>query len=256
MAAALEAKIEALSAAQARERRFTADVAHELRTPLTALVGEASLLAEHLDRMPPESRRPAELLIADVGRLRTLVEELMEISRFDAGAESVHAETVDLGSLTAATVRARGWDGRVRLEARRPCVTSDPRRLERIVANLVGNALEHGGDDGVRSGSARRQTFVEVADHGPGIAPRAPAAPLRALLQGGPVPQPAAAPASASRSRRRTRVCSAARSRSGASPARAPLHAVRLWQNRYAAVTATVAREKQDGRASNKKEPP
>ena len=67
MAAALEAKISALSAAQARERRFTADVAHELRTPLTALVGEASLLAEHLDRMPVESRRPAELLIADVG---------------------------------------------------------------------------------------------------------------------------------------------------------------------------------------------
>ena len=70
MAAALEAKIAALSAAQARERRFTSDVAHELRTPLTALVGEASLLAEHLDRMPPESRRPAELLIGDVGRLR------------------------------------------------------------------------------------------------------------------------------------------------------------------------------------------
>ena len=72
MAAALEAKIGALSAAQARERRFTADVAHELRTPLTALMGEASLLADHLDRMPPESRRPAELLIADVARLRRL----------------------------------------------------------------------------------------------------------------------------------------------------------------------------------------
>src|SRR5919204_591776 len=62
MAAALEAKISALNAAQARERRFTADVAHELRTPLTALVGEASLLAEHLERMPSESRRPAEHL--------------------------------------------------------------------------------------------------------------------------------------------------------------------------------------------------
>ena len=86
MAAALEGKISALSAAQARERRFTADVAHELRTPLTALVGEASLLSEHLERMPVESRRPAELLIADVGRLRRLVENLMEISRFDAGA--------------------------------------------------------------------------------------------------------------------------------------------------------------------------
>ena len=59
-------------------------------------MGEASLLADHLDRMPPESRRPAELLIADVARLRRLVEDLMEISRFDAGAESVHAEEVDV----------------------------------------------------------------------------------------------------------------------------------------------------------------
>jgi signal transduction histidine kinase len=170
MAAALETKIADLSAAQARERRFTADVAHELRTPLTALVGEASLLAEHLDSMPPESRRPAELLVADVGRLRRLVEDLMEISRFDAGQESVHAETVELGALTSATVRARGWDGRVRLEADEVELTSDPRRLERIVANLVGNAVEH-GDTGVavRVGSDGGP-FVEVADHGPGIA--------------------------------------------------------------------------------------
>jgi signal transduction histidine kinase len=167
MAGALETKIEALSAAQARERRFTADVAHELRTPLTGLVGEASLLAEHLDRMPAESRRPAELLISDVGRLRTLVEELMEISRLDAGAESVRAESVDLAALSRALLRQRGWDERVRQEGD-ALVESDPRRLERILANLVGNALEH-GRDGVtlRIG----QDFVEVADDGPGIAP-------------------------------------------------------------------------------------
>jgi signal transduction histidine kinase len=172
MAAALEAKISALSAAQARERRFTADVAHELRTPLTALVGEASLLAEHLDEMPVESRRPAELLIADVGRLRRLVENLMAISRFDAGRESIQAETVDLAALAAATVRARGWDGRVHLETDEVVITSDPRRLEGIVANLVGNALEHGGDGvAVRVGREGSGAFIEVADEGPGIAP-------------------------------------------------------------------------------------
>jgi len=168
MAAALEVKIEELQAAQARERRFTADVAHELRTPLTALVGEASLLNDHLDRMPAESRRPAELLIADVGRLRRLVEDLMEISRFDAGAESVRAEEVDVPALVRAAVRARGWDDSVAVEGDGLRVTSDPRRLERIVANLVDNAFEHGGsrvtvriDDGA----------IEVADNGPGIAP-------------------------------------------------------------------------------------
>ena len=166
MAAALEAKIAALSAAQARERRFTADVAHELRTPLTALMGEASLLAGHLDQMPPESRRPAELLIADVARLRRLVEDLMEISRFDAGAESVHAEEVDVSALVRATVRARGWDDCVRLEGDGLRVMSDPRRLERIVANLVDNALEHGGSTvSVRVGEKE----IEVIDDGPGI---------------------------------------------------------------------------------------
>jgi len=166
MAAALEAKIGELQAAQARERRFTADVAHELRTPLTALMGEASLLADHLDEMPPESRRPAELLIADVARLRRLVEDLMEISRFDAGAESVQAEEVDVAALVRATVRARGWDDRVRLEGDGLRVTSDPRRLERIVANLVDNALEHGGSPvSVRVGEGE----IEVADEGPGI---------------------------------------------------------------------------------------
>jgi signal transduction histidine kinase len=166
MAAALEAKIGELQAAQARERRFTADVAHELRTPLTALMGEASLLADHLDQLPPESRRPAELLIADVARLRKLVEDLMEISRFDAGAESVHTENVDVAALVRAAVRARGWDDRVRLEGDGLQVTSDPRRLERIVANLVDNALEHGGSPvSVRIG----ENEIEVADDGPGI---------------------------------------------------------------------------------------
>jgi len=168
MASALESKISALSLAQARERRFTADVAHELRTPLTALVGEASLLEEHLDAMPPAPRRPAELLIADVGRLRRLVEDLMEISRFDSGRESVHVERVDLAELVAATLRARGWQERVKFEPEDVAVTSDPRRLERIVGNLVENALEHGGGDvRVRVG----RDFVEVSDDGPGIAP-------------------------------------------------------------------------------------
>jgi two-component system sensor histidine kinase MtrB len=170
MAGALETKISALSAAQARERRFTADVAHELRTPLTALVGEASLLREHLDRMPDQTRRPAELLIEDVGRLRRLVEDLMEISRLDAGAEAVQPEAVDLAAAVAAVVRARGWDGRVRLDAEKTIVTTDPRRLERIVANLVGNGLEHGGDEvAVRVGRDGEHAFVEVADQGPGI---------------------------------------------------------------------------------------
>lgn len=172
MAAALGTKISALAAAEARERRFTADVAHELRTPLTALVGEASLLAEHLDGLPPESRRPAELLIADVGRLRRLVEELMEISRFDAGAESVQAEPVGLVALVDAIARARGLTEPAGASGEEVVLASDPRRLERIVTNLVDNALEHGaGPVEIRVWSDGGSGVVEVADRGPGIPP-------------------------------------------------------------------------------------
>jgi signal transduction histidine kinase len=171
MAEALQAKITALSEAQARERRFTADVAHELRTPLTAIVNEASLLAEHLERMPAEARRPAELLVDDVARLRDLVEDLMEISRLDAGTQPVRPEPVDLASLVGAAVRARGWHQRVHLEVGEVVLQTDPRRLERIVANLIGNALEHGGRDvAVRVGRDGIGAFVEVADRGRGIA--------------------------------------------------------------------------------------
>jgi signal transduction histidine kinase len=174
MADALQAKIAALSDAQARERRFTSDVAHELRTPVTALLGEASLLRDHLDRMPEEARRPAELLIADVARLRRLVEELMEVSRFDAGRETVQAEDVDLVTVVRALIRARGWEDAARLvvDASSVELSSDRRRLDRIVGNLLGNALEHGRTGvRVRVGREGREAFVEVSDTGPGIAP-------------------------------------------------------------------------------------
>jgi two-component system sensor histidine kinase MtrB len=172
MADALQAKITALSEAQARERRFSADVSHELRTPLTAIVNAASLLGEHLDRMPPEARRPAELLVEDVKRLRDLVEDLMEISRLDAGTQRVRPEPVDLASLVAGALRVRGWDERIELEREPVVLRSDPRRLERIVANLIGNALEHGGREvAVRVGRDGVGAFVEVSDRGRGIAP-------------------------------------------------------------------------------------
>jgi signal transduction histidine kinase len=172
MAAALEAKIGDLSRAQARERRFTADVAHELRTPVTALVAEASLLREHLDRLPSDARRPAELLLADVVRLRRLVEDLIEISRLDARRVSLFRRPVELTALLDMIVQARGWTGQVRVTGASITVHSDPRRLERVLANLLANAVTHGGS-GVTA--AVRPTAdgvtVTVSDQGPGIAP-------------------------------------------------------------------------------------
>ncbi|MGH2683504.1 MAG: ATP-binding protein [Actinomycetota bacterium] len=172
MAEALELKIRALAEAQARERRFTADVSHELRTPVTALVGAASLLREHLDRMPPEARRPAELLVDDVARLRRLVEELMEISRLDAGGEPVRLEPLALTSLVGGLIRARGWSDRVALSGEDVTLVTDPRRLERIVDNLVGNAIRHGGREvRVHTGRDGTRASLEVSDRGPGIPP-------------------------------------------------------------------------------------
>jgi two-component system sensor histidine kinase MtrB len=172
MADALEAKIAALSAAQARELRFTANVAHELRTPLTALVAGASLLSSQVSHLPDPARRPVELLITDVSRLRTLVDELMEISRLDAGSEPILHRLVDVRSVVAALISARGWQGRVAVDGGPLTLTTDPRRIERILANLVGNAVEHSGRDVVvRTGTDGADGCVEVADAGPGIPP-------------------------------------------------------------------------------------
>ncbi|PWR13746.1 two-component sensor histidine kinase, partial [Micromonospora acroterricola] len=170
MAEALESKIAALSAAQARERRFTADVAHELRTPVTALVAAASLLREHLDQLPDDARPAARLLVGDVVRLRRLVEDLMEISRLDAGQERPSVEPIDAPALLRRIVAARGWSERVLVTGDPIALRTDPRRLERVLANLVANAVEHGGGE-IRASVVGAGPLVvfEVSDQGPGI---------------------------------------------------------------------------------------
>jgi signal transduction histidine kinase len=108
--------------------------------------------------------------VADVFRLRRLVEELMEISRLDAGGEPVASRPVDLLAAVESLVVARGWTDRVRITGDRAVRRTDPRRLERVLANLVANAVEHGGRDVevVVDGSGPVAT-VTVSDDGPGI---------------------------------------------------------------------------------------
>ena len=169
MAEALADTIGRLEAAEAQNRRFVADVAHELRTPLAALVAEASILRDHLDALPAESRRAGELLVADVGRLRTLVDDLMEVSRFDAH----QLEPVDLGRLVRTVAAARLPDATLHLGGEPVVVETDPRRLERILGNLLDNAREHGAGTPVVvtltiGGDA---IVLAVADRGPGVPP-------------------------------------------------------------------------------------
>jgi signal transduction histidine kinase len=172
MAATLEATIERLRSAEARNRRFVADVAHELRTPLTGLVAEASLLRGGLRALPPDARRAGELLVADVARLRSLVEDLMEVSRFDANAEQVVTEPVDLGHRLRALVAARLPAAQLALPDETVVIETDPRRVDRIVGNLLDNARLHAPGAPVSVALRRGPDLVTVtvADRGPGIA--------------------------------------------------------------------------------------
>jgi two-component system, OmpR family, sensor histidine kinase MtrB len=170
MAAALEAKIGALAEAQERERRFTANVAHDLRSPLTALIGEARQLAKQAEDLPLEFQRLTGMLVADVDRLCRLTEDLLEISRLDSGQEPPEAEPVDAAALVKGVLQSHGRSDIVALDAHHVVVTTDARRLERIVANLIENAVTHAGV-GIRVRVARDHdhAVIAVADDGPGI---------------------------------------------------------------------------------------
>jgi two-component system sensor histidine kinase MtrB len=173
MAAALDDTIGRLRASQAQNRQFVADVSHELRTPLAALVAEASILRDHLDALPPEARRAGELLVGDVARLRILVDDLMEVSRFDAAAEQVDARPVDLGRLVETVTAARLPAARLDLPPDPVVVATDSRRLERILGNLLDNAREHapGAPVEVTLRAWNDIVVLTVSDRGPGVPP-------------------------------------------------------------------------------------
>ncbi|MCP9954751.1 sensor histidine kinase [Actinomadura madurae] len=140
---ALERTVTELRAMEAASRRFVADVSHELRTPLTSMIAMTDVLAEEAD--PAEGGAAARLVAGETRRLGVLVEHLIEISRFDAGAAALVLDDVNVADAIDATLRARGW--REELAVGGPAdlfVRLDPRRFDVIVANLAGNALKHG----------------------------------------------------------------------------------------------------------------
>jgi two-component system sensor histidine kinase MtrB len=174
MANEVQDLIARLNAAADRERRFTADVAHELRTPLTGLAASASLLGDQVDSLPLSARRPAEIIVADVERLRDLVLELLELARLDS--EAVHPTPVPLQVRAAVDAVVAGTPTRRQATIHvdvRPEVTvaADPARLRRILANLLDNAIVHGGGTvRVAALANGEQVRVDVIDDGPGIA--------------------------------------------------------------------------------------
>ncbi|SEO87242.1 sensor histidine kinase [Amycolatopsis saalfeldensis] len=171
MAESVQTSMVAMQRMQADARRFAADVSHELRTPLSTLTAVVEVLADTAEEMEPDARESAQLAIAETHRLVRLVEDLMEVSRFDAGTARLRLEEVDVADAVRDCLRARGWLDRVELVAPQGIrLRSDRRRLDVIVANLVGNALRHGEPPvRVRVSASPGEVRLEVADHGPGL---------------------------------------------------------------------------------------
>ncbi|APY90256.1 sensor histidine kinase [Streptomyces alfalfae] len=140
------------------EQRFTADVAHELRTPVAGLVTAASLL--------PESEA-TDLVRDRVRVLHGLVDDLLEVSRLDAGTERADIQPLPLADLVRECVARTGGDVRLTVVGR-PVVRTDPRRLDRILTNLLLNAQRH-GEPPVEV--EVRGATLAVRDHGPGFPP-------------------------------------------------------------------------------------
>ncbi|MEU4169043.1 two-component system sensor histidine kinase CseC [Streptomyces sp. NPDC026665] len=156
LARAVDAMADALQQRLEAERRVTADIAHELRTPVTGLLTAAELL-------PPG--RPTELVRDRAQAMRTLVEDVLEVARLDGASERAELQDIMLGEFVARRIAAKGADVEVRV-VHESEVTTDPRRLERVLLNLLANAARHGRPPIEVTVEGR---VIRVRDHGPGF---------------------------------------------------------------------------------------
>ncbi|RSM53097.1 two-component sensor histidine kinase [Actinoplanes sp. ATCC 53533] len=180
MAANLQRQIVRLEEMSRLQRRFTSDVSHELRTPLTTVRMAADLIFSEREEFDPAVARSAELLQTELDRFESLLTDLLEISRFDAGFAALDAEHSDLVPIIERVAeRLAGLAERagVVIDLRLPespvIAEVDPRRIERVLRNLVGNAVEHGEGRPVEVTLATDEAAVAVTvrDHGVGLKP-------------------------------------------------------------------------------------
>lgn len=175
MARALEKDDAELRRMEANARRFAADVSHELRTPLAAMTAVTEVLDEDAARLDPDTADAVRLISDETTKLARMVEDLIEVSRFDAGAADLLLDEIDVAVALRKTLQLRGWQDQVETalpEGLR--VRLDPRRIDVVVANLVGNALRHGGAPvRLTAHTTPGRLRIDVADQGPGIDPEA-----------------------------------------------------------------------------------
>ena len=181
MATNLQNQIRQLEELSRVQRRFSSDVSHELRTPLTTVRMAADMLHDARNTFDPATARAAELLQTELDRFEGLLVDLLEISRFDAGAAILDLEDVDLvtvarrvGEQHATLAAAQGVELTV-IEPGHACIAEvDVRRVERVLRNLVSNAIDHANESDrieVRVASDDHAAAVAVRDHGVGLAP-------------------------------------------------------------------------------------
>ena len=180
MADSLSDQIVRLERLSDTQRRFVSDVSHELRTPLTTIRMAAEVADERAATQEPDVARASQLLLSEVDRFESLLADLLEVSRFDAEAVSLEAEDVELSALVADTVAQleavaadRDTPLRVHIPDGGCLISGDARRIQRIVRNLVVNAIEYGAGEPVEVYliCTQRTAEVRVRDHGVGIAP-------------------------------------------------------------------------------------
>ena len=168
MAAAMEERIE-------RDTRFASNVSHELRSPLMTLAASIEVLQNQRDEMPDRAKAALDLMAADIERFRQLVEDLLEISRFDAGVMHLDLEEVRVDELVIQAVSAStDVDVTVDIDSDLAgvVVKADKRRLSRVIANLLDNAAKYG--DGASRVELRKDgdaVLIAVEDDGPGVLP-------------------------------------------------------------------------------------
>jgi two-component system sensor histidine kinase MtrB len=180
MASNLQRQIRQLEELSRLQRRFVSDVSHELRTPLTTVRMAGDVLHDARADFDPVTSRAAELLQTELDRFETLLADLLEISRFDAGAAVLDAEDVDLVDVarrvadTTSALAAQRHTRVVVHDPGHPCpAEADVRRVERIVRNLVTNAIDHAESSDVHLyvGGDDHSAAIAVRDHGIGLAP-------------------------------------------------------------------------------------
>ncbi|NBE94285.1 HAMP domain-containing histidine kinase [Nonomuraea sp. KC401] len=178
MAANLALKIHQLEELSQVQRQFVSDVSHELRTPLTTVRMAADLLYDAREDFDPMASRSAELMQAQLERFEAMLADLLEISRYDAGAATLDLDSVDVRDVVLRAIgdsEALAERHSTRFELRlpnEPCMAEiDNRRVERILRNLLFNAIEHGEgrDVVVTVGADRDAVAIAVRDHGIGL---------------------------------------------------------------------------------------